>query len=562
MNKRILALFFLFAILIGCETQKISYTPPAPEIGQDLRSSKAMVSSAHKLASKIGADIMQKGGNAIDAAVATAFAVSVLEPEMSGIGGGGAMLIWRKGDKDPHYLDFYPSKRVVTFAEIEQNGENEDLWEIGVPGEVAGLLYALEKFGNLSRQEVMEPAIKLAKNGFAMYPTLSEFIVDYEDKLKKYEGGEMFFPSEKPFPIGGIFKNPELAESLSLISKNGAQAFYDGELTSDIIKAMNEGGNPVTLEDFQNYRINTDRGFLKTNYKGWQVYTAPPPQGGLEIVEALNLLEPFDLKDLGLPTQSDSTFHLLTAAMRGGIADRKFSEDPNFKKYPLEELTSKEYARKRSSIVFNSPIIDSLESGKFEMTDSAVDGGDFDGGETTSLSVIDENGNAVVLTHTLSYPFGGNGVYVRGFFLNNSGIKFSKASMHEEASGNEYRTRYSTIAPTIILDKEKNIKMAIGAPGGGRIGPAIIQNIVYILDFEMDPATSARMPRIYPFSDKPWTYIEKGYDNEVLRGAYERGYRFYPTPGGYARIYIVEKNKDGVLRGAADPKHEGGVSGY
>lgn len=558
-SRKFLIVLFL-AVIYSCGPIKTTtlQAPLPPDIGQNLQAKNGMVSSASKLASQIGIDILKMGGNAIDAAVATAFAVSVTEPEMSGIGGGGAMIIWLEKEKKPIYLDFYSAKRVATYINLPNKGDDQTLHEIGIPGEVAGLLYALEKHGTLSRQQVMQPAIDLAENGFPMYRTLAEFIESSTERLQKYDGAKLFLPDGKPFPVGKIFRQPELAESLREIAMHGEQAFYNGPITEDIIKVMNNGGNPVTLQDFKDYKINTHRGFLKTTYKDWIVLTSPSPQGGLEIISDLNLLEPFNLKEMGLPTQSDTTFHVLAATMRAGVANRQFIDDPNWADAPISALTSKEYALKRAKDVFKTPI-PSFED--LSQASSKVEEGNV-GGETTSLSVIDKDGNAVNLTHTLSSVFGKNGVWVRGFFLNDSGMKFSKVENLEafNSTKSDYWTRFSTIAPTIILNSNQTVKLVLGAPGGVRINPAIAQNIIYVLDYGMDPATAARMPRIYPNYDTSIN-IGKGFKGSVLNNAYNKGYQFHVGLGGYARIYIIENN-NGILRGAADPNHEGGVSGY
>ncbi|WP_417370378.1 gamma-glutamyltransferase family protein [Gelidibacter japonicus] len=567
-RKQFFIILFL-SVLLGCGPNRTAtiHSPLLPDLGQDLQAKNGMVSSASKLASKIGVDILKMGGNAIDAAVATAFAVSVTEPEMSGLGGGGTMMVWMEKEKKAIYLDFYSAKRVATYVNLPNNGDDQPLSEVAIPGEVAGLLYALENYGTLTRQQIMQPAIDLAEQGFPMYRTLAEFIESSAERLKKYDGAKLFLPDGKPFPVGKMFKQPDLAQSLRKIAENGADAFYNGPITRDIIKVMNEGGNPVTLQDFKDYKINIDRGFLKTTYKGYTVLTSPSPQGGLEIISDLNLLEPFNLKDMGLPTQSDTTFHVLAAAMRGGISDRQFIADPNWVDAPISILSSKEYAAKRAKELFRSPIPDTISVQTLkDLNKTSVHIQTKEkptvGGETTSLSVIDKYGNAVNLTHTLSSVFGKNAVWVRGFFLNDSGMKFSKVENMDtlEKSKSDYWTRYSTIAPTIILNPNKTVKLVLGAPGGVRIDPAIVQNIIYILDYGMDPATAARMPRIYPNYDTSIN-IGKGFKGEVINNAYNRGYRFHVGLGGYARIYVIESD-NGILKGVADPNHEGGVSGY
>src|SRR5699024_7628696 len=259
-NKTKYVICFLLLWVVSCNQEKDMKATSPPDNGQRLVAEKAMVSSAHPLASKIGVEIMKKGGTAIDADVGTTLAAGVVEPEMSGIGGGGAMVVWLEEDNKGIYIDFYASKRVKTYGDVSSSDwKGQHLLDVGIPGNVAGLLYAEKKYGKLSRQEVMRPAIDLARNGFFMYKVLAENIDESAEKLKKYKGGDIYLPNGDSYPVGKIFKAEKLAESLEKIAKEGRSAFYEGELTQDIIKELNKGGNPVSETDFKNYKVRTKK---------------------------------------------------------------------------------------------------------------------------------------------------------------------------------------------------------------------------------------------------------------------------------------------------------------
>lgn len=564
---RVILICCLIFIGTGCNQNKTRQTTLPPDLGQRLVTQQAMVSSARPSASKIGAGIMKKGGNAVDAAVATAFAVSVEEPEMSGLGGGGCMVVWLNEKKEAVFIDFYASKRAQTYKDItKKDKKGLDLLSVAIPGYVAGLLYAQKKYGNLTRQEVMQPAIELAKKGFPMYKSLARYIKEDATKLERYRGASLYLPDGEPYPIGKIFKQITLAKTLELIAENGSSAFYDGALTDDMIEVMNEGGNPVTRVDFRDYKVRINKKPLTSTYKKWIVLSAPPPQTGMEIIEGLNLLEPFNMKKIGLPTRSDSAFKILTTVLRAGRADDDYIEDSRWKNVPAQILTSKQYAKQRASSIFQFPVPHSMDPGDLSKFKSSVHSNSYrektiNDHNTTSISVVDPEGNAVALTQTNSSLFG-SGAWVNGFFLNNSGYNFAGTQPDSSfETQSEYRTRRSTIAPTIILSPDSTVKLVIGAPGGGRIPTAIVSNIVYNLDYDMDPRAAVRMPRIYPFVNSPIVQIETGFSGSVLNSARKIGYKFSTSYPSKARIYVIKKS-NGYWIGAADPRHEGGVAGY
>src|SRR5699024_5149204 len=405
-----------------------------------------------------------------------AFALNVVEPNMSGIGGGGSMLIWNQANKEADYVDFYTAKRAASYEEVDYSAFGEDeftLLSTGIPGTVDGLLQALDRYGTLSRGEVMEPAITYATEGFPVYMTLAQFIRDEKEKLSRYEGAKKtFYPGGEPLDVGEVLRQPELATTLQQIADGGASAFYKGENARDIVQVLNAAGNPATLEDFSRYEPQWNKKPLEGSYKNYTVLSAPLPQTGVYIIQALNILELFNLKKIGLPTVSAEAFDILTSTMRLANADRReYVSDPNWVDIPVDGLISEKYAEKRRKMAGTGSAADTVAPGIPASSKEAVPAGASlngtvssrplmaeykktgTGGETTHISVIDPNGNAVSLSTTLSHVFG-SGAWVNGFILNNSGFDFSH--MEEEGewqSSHPYRIRSSTISPTIILDE-------------------------------------------------------------------------------------------------------------
>ncbi len=603
-NSLLLLTAAVLLILSGC-TIGSEYIPPTGEAdrGKRLVADNAMVSSAHPLASEAGLNMLKEGGNAIDAAVATAFALNVVEPNMSGIGGGGSMLIWDQLNKEADYVDFYTAKRAETYKNInydEIDDEEFNLLSVGIPGTVDGLLQNLDKHGTMSLEQVMAPAIKYATEGFPVYLTLAQFILDNEEKLKRFEGAaKTFFPNGKALAVGQILKQPELASTLQNISDEGPSAFYEGENVQDIIELLNSEGNPVSEVDFSEYEPQWDKPALCGGYNDYKVLSAPLPQTGLYIIQTLNILENYDLKEIGLPTVSPEAFDILSSTMRTSIADRiEYVSDPNWTDIPIHALLSEEYTDGRKGLVGTGKAAKEMNHGNPEsvsVTTSSLMNGcstikfvtnesttmkadneyeyiasndqrsnqieDEEPGETTHISVVDADGNAVSLSTTLSHVFG-SGAWVNGFMLNNSGYNFSNLETEEDwVSDHAYRIRSSTISPTIMLDQNDEVRLVIGAPGGGRIPTAVLQNIVYILEYGLDPLDAVKMPRIFPDRAGPEVQIEKGFDLSILDDVRDMGYEIQSLSEGYARLYLISK-ENGKLIGVADPRHDGEVRGY
>lgn len=547
-----------------------------------------MVTSANAAASEAGVAMLRAGGNAVDAAVATAFALGVVEPQMSGLGGSGAALVWLAEARQPVYLDFYAAQFAESWrgspALTSPPAEGiPDLRTVGIPGSVAGLLTLLARHGTLSPAQVLAPAIALAQDGFPVGKILADFIDSSETKLKPYPGAmALYFPGGRALQPGAVLRNPALAASLRRIAEDGAAGFYAGPLADEIRSVMNRGGHPATPRDFAEYAPQP-KAPLCTDYRGLAVLSAPPPLTGMRVLHTLELLEPFDLKALGLPISAPAAFDVLTSALRAGQAGAGGNGDPNWMTVPARGISSSAFADTRRALVGTGKAPAMIESGDarpFE-TQAApascpvpvssaspampmdapmgpVEETTASGGETTHLSVVDPHGNAVALTVTNSSVFG-SGAFAGGFFLNDSGFRFTEANI-TAASKSPWRIRTTTIAPTIVL-KGDAVEMVIGAPGSGRIPTEIVQVMVYALDYGLDPLDAVRMPRIFASAGDPRVQVEQGFPPETLRDVRAMGYQPVAESSGYARLYLIVR-RGGAWIGVADPRHDGEPRGY
>ena len=569
-------------VAVGCARAAGPPATLAPDVGKRVVAQNGVVASAHPSASEAGLAVLREGGNAIDAAVAAAFAIGVVEPEMSGVGGSGAMLIWREREKHAEFLDFYASQPLQSFRAARVTGRDTSapLRVVGVPGNVAGLLLAQARFGRLTRAQVMAPAIRLAEDGFPMYPVLASMIGrDSAALTRDSVGRALFLPNGHPLGIGEHFANPELVRVLRAISADGPKGFYEGWVARDVVSRMNRGGHPVTAEDFARYEP-TWRRPLCAVYNGRVLLSAPPPEGGMQVLETVKLLDPGKAAAYGLPTRDARAFDLFTSALRVGQMANRGNGDPRWEPVPARGVVSDQLVAARQSEVGTgraSASIAAMDARAFDAAPPPAACAEFDpygaasiiastppaedgpsGGETTHISVVDRDGNAVAVTVTNSNTFG-SGVAVDGFFLNNSGAAITQAEL-DRPNAPAWLTRITTIAPTLVL-RDKSVEMVVGSPGSGRIPLAIAQTIWNVLDYGLDPLEAVRMPRISPSAANTTVELESGFDPPVLAGARAMGYT--PTPPGfeYARIYMVVR-RDGAWIGVADPRHDGQVRGY
>ena len=593
-------------VAIACSgavfTDATGQQPRSPtDSGKRVEARNGVVTSANGLASDAGLEMLRAGGNAVDAAVATAFAIGVVEPQMSGLGGSGAATIWMKREGKPAYLDFYAAQPVDAWrgntkpaaaaappATDEGANAAGDLTVVGVPGSVAGLLALHEKYGALTREKVLAPAIRLAEEGFAVGQILAGFIASGQAEMRPYPKAlALYYPAGKALGPGDLLRNPELATSLMRIAREGRRGFYEGPTAQAVVAVLNAGGNPLRVSDFAKYEPQWKRP-LCTSYRGYTVVSAAPPQTGYQVLHALELLEPFNLKALGLPTQNARAFDVLASALRAGQAQTRYNSDPNWVAVPANGIGSEAFAATRRALIGTGRAEATMPTGDPTAFDAAPPPGDcaryepygaataipgppgsapsFDDGErskkldgeTTHLSVVDKDGNAVSLTVTNSTVWGSGG-FAEGFLLNDSGFRFTNENINAP-SRLPWRIRTTTISPTIVM-KDGQVQVVIGAPGAGRIPTEVLQVLVYILDYGLDPLEAVKLPRIFTAARNTQVQLEHGFTPELLREIRGMGYEPVAEAAGYARLYLIAR-RGRMWIGVADPRHDGQPRGY
>jgi gamma-glutamyltranspeptidase/glutathione hydrolase len=571
-------------------------TVPRPE--QRVVARHGAVAAAHPAAAAAGVAMLEAGGNAIDAAVATAFALGVVEPMMGGIGGGGAMTLWLAPGREAWHLEFYASAPgrpdhaldgLDAATAVGDSMTTPEQWS-AVPGMVAGLLAAHERYGRLPRERVMAPAVGLARDGFPVHPFLAQVIGESRKKLTHHPASAaLFYPDGEALGAGDLLVQPELGRTLERIAREGRDGYYAGRVAEEAVRVLQAGGNPITLEDLARFEPRWRRPLCGT-YRAYTVLTAPPPLAGVQVLEGLNLLERVELASLGLPTQDPQALGALVDAIRVARADYgAWIGDPRDAGVPAVGLVSKTYAHKRGELVGLDPVQDSLLPGDpwpdehlriapacpaldhfppsahpRPVEDAQQEPGGGDEAETTHLSVLDGDGNAVSLTFTLG-AFFGYGAWAAGAFFNDANENFGGPWANRRGP---YRAPRTMTTPTLVLEGEpgsERVKLVVGSPGGGRIAPAIIQAIVYTLDFGLDPWTAVHMPRVYPFFDEPVVRIEVGVAPAAVAGLRARGYEvqvYLPYDLYFGGVHLLLAAPDGTIIGAADPRRGGAALGY
>ena len=570
------------------QTSDLSYLEA---VGKRVEGERGVVAAAHPLAAEAGVEVLRAGGNAIDAAVSTAFAVGVVEPMMSGIGGGGAMTIWWQDSLRADYVDFYASAGQDADLELDELPDSlvAPEREVAVPGSVAGLLAAHERYGALSREEVMAPAIRIARDGFLVHPLLARVIEGSEEKLTHSpEAAAIFYPKGEPLQAGDLLVQSDLASTLEHIAERGAPGFYEGAVAETSVAMLRAGGSPITLDDFASYEAKWRRP-LCGDYRGFAVLSAPPPLSGAEVLGALELLEAYDLPALGRPHERAEALGLVADALRLARADRlAWIGFPDDAAVPAAGLASAAYADERRAQmggpVPDAVVPDTMAAGDPWDEDAAAPpescglldpfpasslpkpevepaeegaSGEPEEAQTTHLSVVDAAGNAVSLTYTMGLYFG-SGAFAGGAFYNSAARNFGGPEANRRGSG---RTPRSSIAPTIVLEGGET-RLVVGSPGSGRIAPAIVHLILYTLDYGLDPAVAVQMPRVYPLAESAEIAVEGGFTAEALAGLRERGYALNVEPPldmYFGGVHLVLVTPGGTRIGVADPRR-GGVA--
>ena len=554
----LLFLFFESSIQARSQTTLDYQSRIHPEIASDF-----MVVTQNKHATEAGYEILRQGGNAVDAAVAVGFALSVTLPRAGNLGGGGFILIYDK-DKDKVSSIDYRSA-APQYSKSEMFIDNGEVIKFGhlvnaVPGSVAGLLKAHEAQGSLPLSSLLKPAIRLAKNGFEVTYDLN-FVLEWggESMLVNKASREKFYnKNEEPIGVRTLFRQPNLAKTLFMISKKGRDAFYKGEIAKWISEESLSSGGLITLNDLASYEAKL-RIPIETTYRGYRIITMPPAaSGGLVLLQTLNILENFDLKASG--PNSAETVHILSESMQRAFADRvKFHGDPDFYDVPVKQMLNKQYAFDRAqSISDNRTPNGEIFEGDLRQYDESPD--------TTHFSIIDSKGNAVSNTYTLGSSFG-SGVTIKkgGFLMNNQMRNFSHFYGQD---GAEYGTSeanklepgkrmISTQTPTLVFKPSGELMMVLGSPGGGRIPNVITQVISNVIDHDMSFSEAVMSPRINQRLEGK-LQLETGFSPDTLNLLKDKGHEpEISTTMGSVQAIFLDQDK---IFGVADSRRPGALA--
>ena len=558
---KILSSFLISFCLVGvCFGQGAIYSPSS--VHHPIVNENGMVASQHALATQVGLEILKKGGNAVDAAVGVGFALAVVLPRAGNLGGGGFMLIHDSDTKETkaiNYREMAPgtSSREMYLDEegnVDSDKFNKSYHSVGVPGTVAGMTLALEKYGTMSLKEVIAPAIALAENGFPVTNDLALALKKYEKRLKaSHASQEIFFKENGFYEQGDILIQKDLAWSLKQISENGAASFYGGNLGKKLIKDIRRNGGIMTDQDLKNYKCTESEPVWGT-YRGYDIASMPPPSsGGVHVIQMLNILEEYPIGFLGHNTAE--TIHLMAEAMRLAYADRsEHLGDPSFWEVPEDGLTSKDYADQLRLKIDRVQANDSedIKPGNPQ---------DFESEETTHFSIIDKNGTAVSNTYTLNFSFGtglvakGTGIILNnemGDFSAKPGVANAYGLIGGEANAVEAGKRpLSSMTPTMVF-KDGIPFLVTGSPGGSRIITTVLQIIMNVIDHEMNIAEATHAPRIHHQWYPDVLYYESTLNQDTRSLLVCKGHKIKQrnAMGSTQSIMFI----DGLLYGSSDPR--------
>ncbi|MBN2245786.1 MAG: gamma-glutamyltransferase [Candidatus Aminicenantes bacterium] len=527
-----------------------------------------IVAAAHPTAAEAGLNILKKGGNAVDAAIATAFSLNVVEPFASGIGGGGFMVLYLAQEKKITTINFREKAPIKASPDMYiQDGEtNQELrtnhgLAVAVPGALAGWDYALKKYGTMSLNEVIQPAIETAETGYMVSQTFSQINKDEYEKILLTAGENSCYLNHGfPYEQGDTFKNPELAATFRIIAKQGIKEFYHGDLAQKIVAMVTAKGGVLDLNDLKAY-ATMEQQPLKGTYRDYILYTVrPPASGGLHIIQLLNILKKWPLEKWG--HNSPEYIHHFTEALRFIFADReRYLGDPAFVDVPVDLLISEEYGANIAAGIDPNRI-----KGEYPFTEIKEEIHKKE--NTTHLCVVDRDGNIVSMTQSINHFFG-SGIVPQGcgFILNNHMDDFSSRTDSVNAPRPEHRP-VSSMGP-LILFKESSPILVLGSPGGTRIFSSLTQIIVNVVDFNMDLDEAIEAPRFFSYSirgkERPVS-VESRIPAAVLSALEKLGNKIqirkdYDTYfGGAQGIMFLEKQR--LLQGGADSRRDGYAAGY
>lgn len=550
-------IFFLALILFI-----VSCTPTATKHDTGVVAKNGMVVSAHPEASKIGAEILKKGGNAVDAAVSVEFALAVCYPTAGNIGGGGFM-VFRNSMGEAFTLDYREKAPIAahrdmyldTAGNVIENASTFSHLASGVPGTVDGMLRIHKRFGKLDFKEVIQPAINLAKNGFPITEMQARQFNNLKGDFLKYNSYIPVFVSSKDWNAGDTLVQTELALTLMRIRDNGRDGFYAGETAQQIVAEMQRGNGMITMEDLNKYE-SIWREPIRGNYKEYGIIGMPPPSsGGIALMQLLGMVENFPIADYGF--HSKEAIHLMVEAERRVYADRaSYLGDADFYEVPVNELLDAEYIDNRM-LDFNpekASLSSEIKSGELAAYESE---------ETTHYSVVDAEGNAVAATTTLNRSYGNRVVVAgAGFLLNNEmddfsikpGYPNSYGLVGGEANAIESEKRMlSSMTPTIV-EKDGKLFMVVGSPGGSTIITSVFQTILNVVEFDMGMQQAVAAPRFHhQWLPELVYYEENGLDSTLLLELENMGHQMQAR-SSIGRVDAILVLDNGSLEGGADPR--------
>ena len=536
-------------------------------INHPVISKTGMVVSQRQSASEVGAEILRKGGNAVDAAVATGLALAVVLPRAGNLGGGGFMVVYLKDADKTITIDYRERAPASAHRDLfldekgnyDKNKAQFSLLSAGVPGTVAGLHLALTKYGTMSWEEVLEPSIKLAEQGFAVPYDLANILASsrYKKRLSSnIAAAASYYKKDKSnYEAGEILKLPDLAWTLKQLAEYGPDAFYKGEIAKKIVQEMERNKGLITFEDLENYKA-VERSPLEGTYKGFRIVSMPPASsGGVHLIQMLNMLEEYPIGEMGFG--SADSIHILAEVMKRAYADRsKHLGDMDFYDVPFS-LMSKKYSNSLNKSI----------SVKSRTASKDVFPGDpypYESPDTTHFSVMDQYGNAVSNTYTLNFSYG-SGIMIpgTGMLMNNEMDDFSSKPgvpngyglLGSEANSIQANKRpLSSMTPTIIF-KDNKPYLVLGSPGGSRIITTVLQVALNVMEHKMNVAQAVNSPRIHHQWLPEVLMMEKGFGPDTEKILKEKGYNLYPSSTMGSVQAIIKEGE--YFYGAADPRRPG-----
>ena len=564
-----------FVLAFACGTtalaqERRSYAPPDLTTVRAIAAEHGLVVAQERLAAQVGADILSQGGNAVDAAVATGFALAVTYPRAGNIGGGGFMVIHSSGRNEDVAIDYRETAPGATTPDVflgadgkpDTDKSRNSALGIGVPGTVAGLALALEKYGSgrFTLAQIVKPAIELARDGFVVADDMADTLSDMYRRMGRWPNSAKALSRSDGTPLqeGDRLIQADLAATLSTIAEQGPRGFYEGPVAERLAKAVRDGGGIMTVDDLKSYQALI-RSPVRGSYRGYDIVSMPlPSSGGTVLLETLNILEGFPMPNMKQGTAP--SLHVMIEAMKRAYADRaRYLGDPAFVNAPVNVLVTKEYAaRQRASIDLDraTPAADVLSVSPAR-----------EGANTTHYSVVDSSGNAVSNTYTLNFPYGvGLVAEGTGVLLNNELDDFTAAPGASNAFGlvgfeanlpGPGKRPLSSMSPTIVLKDGKPV-LVTGTPGGSRIISAVLQVVVDVLDYNMDVAAAVAAPRVHHQWMPDEVRVERGFSDEVLAELRAKGHKVI-EPLGQTSANSITVTPNGLL-GAPDPRTRGAAA--